>query len=243
VTGRPDSFMPFYVGDYLRDTMHLTTRQHGAYCLLLLRYWAKGGPLPIDEEQLRAITRLTPQEWKSDRGALLTFFTKADDGWHQKRADEELAEAVEAYNRRRIASEKGNAKRWRKDSLGRPNAIPMRSQPHLSSPKGKESVARGAAHVKAAAPPAATISDLSAHQPDWADDDEIWLNFKLSLTVRDWAVYFKPCRLNGSRTSLIVPGEFSRSTITDRWSEKLAELFGEPITMKVEKPQPKEAAQ
>jgi uncharacterized protein YdaU (DUF1376 family) len=36
-------YMPFFVGDHLRDTRHLTTEEQGAYLLLIFEYWTKGG--------------------------------------------------------------------------------------------------------------------------------------------------------------------------------------------------------
>ena len=48
-------FMQFYVGDYLADTLALSTEQHGAYLLLLLTLWRHNGRLPNDPATLARI--------------------------------------------------------------------------------------------------------------------------------------------------------------------------------------------
>jgi uncharacterized protein YdaU (DUF1376 family) len=82
----PRPWMPFYVGDYLGDTEHLSTLQHGAYCLLLFTYWKRGG-LPNDERQLASIAKLSLKAWRRQRPILQAFF---HDGWKHKRVDAEL---------------------------------------------------------------------------------------------------------------------------------------------------------
>jgi uncharacterized protein YdaU (DUF1376 family) len=98
-------WMPFYVGDYLRDTGNLTTVQHGAYCLLLFHYWARGG-LPDDDNQLASITRLPMNEWRAAKPTLQTFFY---DGWKHKRIEAELRRTTEKVAKARIAGAKGGA--------------------------------------------------------------------------------------------------------------------------------------
>jgi uncharacterized protein YdaU (DUF1376 family) len=96
-------WMPFYVGDYRSDTGHLSTVQHGAYILLILHYWAKGG-LPDDDQELANITRLPLDEWLSHRRVLKRFFY---DGWKHKRIEAELRRATDKIAKAREHGQKG----------------------------------------------------------------------------------------------------------------------------------------
>jgi uncharacterized protein YdaU (DUF1376 family) len=96
-------WMPLYVGDYLGDTGHLTTTQHGAYLLLMMHYWRKG-ELPDDDRQLSKITKLPLKTWCDYRSTLQDFF---HEGWKHKRIDAELEKMVRVSAKRVIAGQKG----------------------------------------------------------------------------------------------------------------------------------------
>lgn len=93
------SWMPLYIGNYLADTGHLTTVEHGAYMLLIMHYWQHSG-LPDDDRKLARICRMTPDEWEAARDTLADFF---DDGWVHGRIDREIATACETMNKRSAA--------------------------------------------------------------------------------------------------------------------------------------------
>ena len=96
-------WMPLYVGDYLGDTGHPTTAQHGAYLLLMMHYWRKG-ELPDCDRQLSKITKLPLKTWCDYRAILQDFF---HDGWRHKRIDAELERMVRVSEKRAIAGQKG----------------------------------------------------------------------------------------------------------------------------------------
>jgi uncharacterized protein YdaU (DUF1376 family) len=129
--------MPLYVADYLGDTMHLTTLQHGAYVLLLMHYW-KTGPLPDDPEALAAITRVDAKTWPAVWGKLTGFFTANGDGMlHQKRMDKEREHWIDLSEKRREAGKRGaEAKHRPHPSNGGapPTSQPKQAQPEVAQP-------------------------------------------------------------------------------------------------------------
>jgi uncharacterized protein YdaU (DUF1376 family) len=219
MTNRPSSFMPFFVGDYLRDTLSLTRSEHGGYMLLLMAYWADGKALADDDRQLAAITRSSAAEWRKLRPTLTRFFDVRDGAWHHRRVDHELKKAGDAYERRKNAGIRGN------NSEKRRNAAAMRPQPEPQpqdlSPSG--SSRRGSrARVREAAPalpaPPAT---------DWAEiASEPWRAFKASVQPNDWRAWFAACRL-GDDGDLIAPTRFSADMILEKFGESLTAHFGE----------------
>jgi uncharacterized protein YdaU (DUF1376 family) len=84
-------YMPLYVADYLADAAHLTTQEHGAYLLLIMNYWQRGGPLPDDDARLARIARMGPREWARVRDSLSEFFEVVCGTWSHSRVDSELA--------------------------------------------------------------------------------------------------------------------------------------------------------
>lgn len=127
--------MPFYPADYLRDTRHLTTAQHGAYLLLIMEYWIKG-KLPEQDRQLARVACMTVAEWKIAKPVIQAFF---HDGWKHKRLDRERARSEVKHSARQEAGKKGGIAAARSRQRNS-NAMPSSSQPE----KDSEAYASGA---------------------------------------------------------------------------------------------------
>lgn len=80
-----------HLGDYARDTGHLTALEHGIYTLLLDWYYVNERPIPPDKAV--RIARGNPQETQT---VLEEFFELTENGWMHARAEREIA----AYNAR-----------------------------------------------------------------------------------------------------------------------------------------------
>jgi len=99
-------WMPLYIADYLADTSHLGALQSGAYLHLIMHYWQHSG-LPTDDASLARIARMTPSEWKRNRGIIAAFFNEQ---WCHKRIAAELQHAAEVSDKRRASAQARHSK-------------------------------------------------------------------------------------------------------------------------------------
>lgn len=104
--------MPWYVGDYLVDTTNLNTEQHGAYCLMLMAAWKRGGSLPKDDSQLASICKLQPARWRAYKGILLEFFDDTGDAYAHGRVTKERLKAQGISDKKALNGKGGADKRW-----------------------------------------------------------------------------------------------------------------------------------
>ena len=111
-----------HLGDYARRTAHLSLLEHGVYSLLLDRYYGSEKPLPLD---LKAVQRLVGARTAGERAAVKTvleeFFTLTDEGWRNKRCDEEIERfrefEGESEERKRHETERKRRYRQRRSEL------------------------------------------------------------------------------------------------------------------------------
>lgn len=66
-------FMRIWVGDFIKDTLELDAKEIGAYFLLLMAMWERGGSLPADHAKLRRVARVG-RDWPKVWAVLEPYF-------------------------------------------------------------------------------------------------------------------------------------------------------------------------
>lgn len=101
------AWMPLYWADYLADTTHLTTEEHGAYLLLIGTYWRRARALPDDDRFLATVTKSSMKKWKIIRPKVIEFFSLRDGHLHHERIENEILKATERLNSARANGRAG----------------------------------------------------------------------------------------------------------------------------------------
>lgn len=114
------NFYPFHIGDYISHTRHLSLLEDLAYRRLLDAYYLSekpfvGSPADIAKE-IGMMSEIEEVYYVLQR-----FFESTENGWINKRCDEEIAK----YQAMKDGGRKGAAMRWAKGSDTPPIDTPM----------------------------------------------------------------------------------------------------------------------
>lgn len=160
-------YLPFWTGDYLADTRHLSQAEHGAYLLLIITCWQTNDcSLPDDDKMLARFAGCDLRTWKRQREIVLEgFFTRRDDGrWIQKRLLKERKH-VEHVSKIRSDAAKAKARKTNEtpSANGGANGGQLYPYPHPHSESQEESESKP---PPSESPTHATADDGEEVQPD-----------------------------------------------------------------------------
>jgi len=199
-----------HLGDYARDTGHLSALEHGIYTLLLDWYYVNERPIP--EDRAVRISRGNPEETHM---VLSEFFKKTPNGWIHSRADREIeVYKAKAEHNREAGKLGGRPRKTQTVISGNPNETLATSHKPLEEEKAKACAPpTGEAPPRNDPIPYQRIADLynqtmrllpkvakvnasrkTLIRKAWQDGDE-------RKSLEFWAAYFEECEasnfLNG----------------------------------------------
>lgn len=163
-----------HIGDYLKDTAHLSLLEHGVYTRLMDVYYTREGAIPANEA-----ARLIGARSKDEREALQTvlaeFFTLTDCGHVQDRCDREIAR----FKDKQAKAKRSADARWGKGephSEGNANAPPdaMRTHSEGNAPRARPQSPDTSNHSVAELPHGEGAKRAQAPTRPEGVDSQVW---------------------------------------------------------------------
>ncbi len=171
------------IGDYARDTGHLTILEHGIYRLIL--DWCYLNEKPITTEQAMRIGRGNPTETQS---VLSEFFLPTDIGWEHKRVAFEVA----AYNAKSLKNkqngQKGGRPKTENNPVGFQSVSELEAKQTLTN--NQEPITNNQKELCAS--PAALPSPIPERQKTEASGTRLPKDWELPDSWRQWAERERP---------------------------------------------------
>lgn len=171
------NFYKHYIGDFQRDTGHLSLTERGAYLCLMHHYYATEKPLPNDHAALCRIAGALEKAERDAVRAVMAFFTPVESGLMHSRIEAELQKAGDVANTNREIALAREAKRRaerqerteHEPSTKRAQSVPRSSheQSTNQTPDTNTSSPTSKRKWRASAPPLPAPDDVDRQV--WAD--------------------------------------------------------------------------
>lgn len=85
-------YYQFNIGDYRRDTPHLSRLEHSIYRDLIDSYYLDEKPIPLETQSVtRRLRLVSDEEATALKNVLSDFFVQKEDGWHHSRIESDIA--------------------------------------------------------------------------------------------------------------------------------------------------------
>lgn len=182
-----------HIGDYLKDTSHLSLLEHGVYTRLLDVYYTREGGIPADQAA-RLVGARSQEEREALEIVLREFFVLFEGFYKQTRCEREIAR----YQDKQAKAKRSADARWNADKPhceGITNAVRTNSERNANAMRTQS---EGNAHQTPVTSNQTPDTRVEAQQapepekharprgtrlpPDWTPDDELF----------DWAVAERP---------------------------------------------------
>lgn len=96
-----------HIGDYLKDTAHLSLLEHGIYTRLMDVYYTREAAIP-EEQAARLVGARSKEEREALDAVLNEFFQRTANGWMQERCERE----IERYQDKQAKAKRSANARW-----------------------------------------------------------------------------------------------------------------------------------
>lgn len=144
------NYIELHIGDYDKDTAHLTACEDGIYGRMLRRYYNTEAELPLEVKAVQRLVRARTKDELAAVSVLLSeFFVQTATGWRHERCEKEIAK----YCEKRTKAQRSANARWERSERNA-NASPEHDE-------------RNAHHTPDASPQS-TKTDTSGHTPPLA---------------------------------------------------------------------------
>ncbi|MDS0801737.1 YdaU family protein [Burkholderia cenocepacia] len=122
------NFYKRHIGDYLKDTAHLSLLEHGVYTRLLDVYYTREAGIP-EAQAARLIGARAKDECEALRIVLEEFFELVDGTWLQQRCEREIEEASAQAKANRENGRKGGRPKAKKNPPDNPDGTQDETDP------------------------------------------------------------------------------------------------------------------
>ncbi|WP_264840006.1 YdaU family protein [Burkholderia cenocepacia] len=122
------NFYKRHIGDYLKDTAHLSLLEHGVYTRLLDVYYTREAGIP-DDQAARLIGARARDEMSALKVVLDEFFELVDGTWVQQRCEREIRDASTKAEANRENGRKGGRPKAKKNPPDDPDGTQAETDP------------------------------------------------------------------------------------------------------------------